>query len=156
MKTLPTVLIVDDEVRSLESLQRILVDDFEVELASNVQEAEALLETEWLQIIRCDQRKPDTTGVEFLTRVRVQWPDVIRTIISGYTGSENINALNDAGVYQSTTKPGHPHVAARFRTVPGNAAREVLPARADSMHLMGLPAGKWQHSRVTLPGGTTC
>jgi len=106
---LPTVLIVDDEVRSLESLQRILVDDFEVQVASNVQEAEALLQTEWVQIILCDQRMPETTGVEFLTRVREQWPDVIRMIISGYTDSENIiNALNDAGVYQYITKPWHP------------------------------------------------
>jgi len=106
---LPTVLIVDDEVRSLESLQRILVDDFEVQVASNVQEAEALLQTEWVQIILCDQRMPETTGVEFLTRVREQWPDVIRMIISGYTDSEDIiNALNDAGVYQYITKPWHP------------------------------------------------
>jgi len=109
MTTLPTVLIVDDEVRSLESLQRILVDDFEVNVASSVQEAEVLLQTEWVQIILCDQRMPDTTGVEFLTRVREQWPDVIRMIISGYTDSEDIiNALNDAGVYQYITKPWHP------------------------------------------------
>ena len=109
MKTLPTVLIVDDEVRSLESLERILGEDFDVKIASNVQEAEALLQTEWVQIILCDQRMPDTTGVEFLTRVREQWPDVIRMIISGYTDSEDIiNALNEAGVYQYITKPWHP------------------------------------------------
>ena len=72
-------------------------------------EAEALLQTEWVQIILCDQRMPDTTGVEFLTRVREQWPDVIRMIISGYTDSEDIiNALNEAGVYQYITKPWHP------------------------------------------------
>jgi two-component system response regulator HupR/HoxA len=109
MNTLPTVLIVDDEVRSLESLERILGEDFDVKIASNVQEAEALLQTEWVQIILCDQRMPDTTGVEFLTRVREQWPDVIRMIISGYTDSEDIiNALNEAGVYQYITKPWHP------------------------------------------------
>lgn len=109
MTSLPTVLIVDDEVRSLESLQRILVDDFEVKVAATVAEAEALLQTEWVQILLCDQRMPDTTGVEFLTRVRDQWPDVIRMIISGYTDSEDIiSALNEAGVYQYITKPWHP------------------------------------------------
>lgn len=109
MSTLPTVLIVDDEVRSLESLKRILVDDFDVRTAGNVQEAEAQLHKEWVQIILCDQRMPDITGVEFLTRVREQWPDVIRMIISGYTDSEDIiSALNDAGVYQYITKPWHP------------------------------------------------
>lgn len=109
MSTLPTVLVVDDEVRSLESLKRILADDFDVRTASNVQEAEAQLHAEWVQIILCDQRMPDVTGVEFLTRVREQWPDVIRMIISGYTDSEDIiSALNDAGVYQYITKPWHP------------------------------------------------
>lgn len=109
MSTLPTVLIVDDEIRSLESIQRILADDFDVKIASNVDEAETLLQTEWVQIILCDQRMPDTTGVEFLSKVREQWPDVIRMIISGYTDSEDIiSALNDAGVYQYITKPWHP------------------------------------------------
>lgn len=109
MSALPTVLIVDDEIRSLESLQRILADDFDVKIAVNVGEAETLLQTEWVQIILCDQRMPDMSGVEFLRRVREQWPDVIRMIISGYTDSEDIiSALNDAGVYQYITKPWHP------------------------------------------------
>ncbi len=103
------VLIVDDEVRSLESLERVLADDFDVKTAVNTGEAERLLETDWIQILLCDQRMPDTTGVEFLKKVRDQWPDVIRMIISGYTDSEDIiSALNDAGVYQYVTKPWHP------------------------------------------------
>ncbi len=109
MSILPTVLIVDDEVRSLESIKRILADEFDVKIASSVTEAETLLQAEWVQIVLCDQRMPDTTGVEFLKKVREQWPDVIRMIISGYTDSEDIiSALNDAGVYQYITKPWHP------------------------------------------------
>ena len=109
MNALPTVLIVDDEVRSLESMNRILAEEFDVKIAANVTEAEALLQTEWVQIILCDQRMPDMTGVEFLKKVREQWPDVIRMIISGYSDSEDIiSALNDAAVYQYITKPWHP------------------------------------------------
>ena len=109
MNTLPTVLIVDDEVRSLESLRRILADDFDVQIASNIAEAERILRTEWVQIILCDQRMPETTGVEFLARVREQWPEVIRMIISGYTDSEDIiSALNEAGIYHYVTKPWQP------------------------------------------------
>ncbi len=109
MNTLPTILIVDDEVRSLESLQRILFEDFDVKTATNTREAEAILASEWVQVILCDQRMPDVTGVEFLGRVREQWPDVIRMIISGYTDAEDIiSALNDAGVYQYIIKPWVP------------------------------------------------
>jgi len=109
MNTLPTILVVDDELRSLETLQRILEDDFEVKTASTINEAEQILQQEWVQIILCDQRMPEITGVEFLRRVREQWPDVIRMIISGYTDSEDIiSAVNEAGIYQYITKPWHP------------------------------------------------
>lgn len=39
MNTLPTILVVDDEVRCLETLQRILEDDFDIKIASNIDEA---------------------------------------------------------------------------------------------------------------------
>ncbi len=109
MSTQPTLLVVDDEVRSLETLQRILEDEFDVRTAETTGEAEQILRREWVQIILCDQRMPETTGVEFLSRVRDEWPDVIRMIISSYTDSEDIiSAVNDAGIYQYITKPWHP------------------------------------------------
>ncbi|WP_456404674.1 sigma-54-dependent transcriptional regulator [Thiolapillus sp.] len=108
-EVLPTLLIIDDEVRSLETLRRILEDDFDVKTASTPDEAEKILQEEWVQIVLCDQRMPDISGVEFLKQVREQWPEVIRMIISGYTDSEDIiSAINDAGIYQYITKPWHP------------------------------------------------
>ncbi|MBV2092930.1 MAG: sigma 54-interacting transcriptional regulator, partial [Candidatus Thiodiazotropha sp. (ex Ctena orbiculata)] len=109
MNSRPTVLIVDDEVRSLETLERILEDEFDIQTAENVEQARAILQNQWVQIILCDQRMPDITGVEFLKQVREQWPEVIRMIISGYTDSEDIiSAVNEAGIYQFVTKPWHP------------------------------------------------
>jgi len=107
--SLPTILVVDDEQRSLESLYRILEDDFDVRTVLTIQEAEHVLQQEWVQVILCDQRMPELTGVEFLKQVREKWPDVIRMIISGYTDSDDIiHALNDAGIYQYISKPWHP------------------------------------------------
>ncbi|MBT4888944.1 MAG: sigma-54-dependent Fis family transcriptional regulator [Rhodospirillales bacterium] len=104
-----TILIVDDEVRSLEALERNLSDEFDVKTASNVADAEDILNRDWVQIILCDQRMPETTGVEFLKEVRKKWPDVIRIIISGYTDADDIiESINDAGIYQYITKPWHP------------------------------------------------
>lgn len=109
MSELPTILVVDDEVRGLESLVRILEDDFDVKTASNTYDAESILGREWVQVILCDQRMPGISGVEFLKQVREKWPDVIRMVISGYTDSEDIiSAVNDAGIYQYITKPWHP------------------------------------------------
>ncbi|MDQ7074171.1 MAG: sigma-54 dependent transcriptional regulator [Gammaproteobacteria bacterium] len=109
MSTLPTILVVDDELRSLETLRRTLEEEFEVLTALNASEAHALLEREWVQVILCDQRMPGMSGLECLSKVRKQWPDVIRIIISGYTDSNDlIEAINQAAIYQYINKPWHP------------------------------------------------
>lgn len=43
----------------------------------------------------------------------------------------------------------------RFKAVSGSATKEILPPRAEFLHLMGLLAGKWPHSLAIQPGGTT-
>ncbi len=48
-----------------------------------------------------------------------------------------------------------PAAEARFKAIKGSAARQVLQARAEFMHLLGLLAGKWPHSLALQPGGTS-
>ena len=105
----PIVLVIDDEVRSQESLRRVLGEEFEVLTAGDAEEAESLLQREMVHAILCDQRMPGTTGVDFLKRARGLWPDTVRMIVSGYTDSEDIIAgVNEAGIYQYITKPWEP------------------------------------------------
>ena len=109
MSGTPSILVVDDEVRSLESIRRILGSRFDVHTADNVEQARAILEREWIQVLLCDQRMPDMTGIRFCEMVRDQYPDIVRMIISGYTDSEDIiDAINKGGIYQYITKPWHP------------------------------------------------
>jgi two-component system response regulator HupR/HoxA len=103
------VLVVDDERRSLESLRRVLSIEFEVICAASAAEAEAVLAGDLVQVILCDQRMPGENGVDFLKRVRDQWPEPVRVIISGYTDAEDIIAgVNEAGIFQYVTKPWDP------------------------------------------------
>jgi len=51
-------------------------------------------------------------------------------------------------------RPWFPAIEARFKAVSGGAANDMLPARAEFMHLMGLMAGKWPHTLSLQPGGT--
>jgi uptake hydrogenase large subunit len=46
-------------------------------------------------------------------------------------------------------------VQMRFQAVKGAATRQVLPARAQFLHLMGLMAGHWPHSLALQPGGSS-
>jgi two-component system, NtrC family, response regulator HupR/HoxA len=135
---LPTVLLVDDEVRSQESMRRTLEEDFRVLTASDAEQAKAVLEQHPVAVILCDQRMPGQTGVDFLKEVRERWPDTVRIVISGYTDSQDIIAgINDAGIYQYILKPWVPdHLlgtvrqAAESRSLQGSLRRMEIDLRA--------------------------
>jgi len=105
----PTVLVVDDEVLSLDTLNRTLDEEFDCRTAASAAEAERWLEQDDIRAVISDQRMPEMSGVEFLTRVRERWPEVVRMILSGYTDAEDlIDGINRAGIYQFISKPWHP------------------------------------------------
>lgn len=56
-------------------------------------------------------------------------------------------------IYQS--EAWYPGIAQRFKSGRGSASADVLPKRAEFLHIMGLLAGKWPHSLALQPGGTT-
>ncbi|GIT93024.1 sigma-54-dependent Fis family transcriptional regulator [Jannaschia pagri] len=107
--TLPTVLVVDDEPHSVAAMRMALEDDFQVLEAGNAEQAWALMEEHWVQVVLSDQRMPGKTGIELLTEMRDRWPETVRIIVTGYTESNDmIQAINEAGIYQFITKPWHP------------------------------------------------
>lgn len=108
-QALPSILVIDDEVRSLESIARAVKPHFDVHTAVNTESARVILQREWIQVVLCDQRMPETTGVSFLRQLREEYPEIVRMIISGYTDpADLIEAINEAGIYQFIPKPWHP------------------------------------------------
>jgi two-component system, NtrC family, response regulator HupR/HoxA len=107
---IPTVLLVDDEVRSIESMRRTLGEEYRVLSSCSAAEARLVLSSEEaIDVILCDQRMPGATGVEFLKEVRERWPEVVRIVVSGYTDSEDIVAgVNEAGIFRYILKPWVP------------------------------------------------
>ena len=134
MATLPSILVIDDEIRSQESLRRTLEEDFTVFIASGAQEGRTIMERESVQVVLCDQRMPEMTGVEFLREVRERWPDTVRIIISGYTETQDIIAgINEAGIYQYILKPWHPE--SLLLTVRAAAQLYDLQQQSQNMNL---------------------
>jgi len=105
----PAILLVDDEPHSLASMRMALEDEFDILTAGSADAAMTLLRDEWVQVIFCDQRMPGRTGVQLLSDVRANWPEIVRIIITGYTDPGDMaDAINAAGIYQFLTKPWHP------------------------------------------------
>lgn len=101
------ILVVDDEPGILSALRRVLRrDGYEILAASSAKEGLRILGDHDVQVILSDQRMPEMSGTEFLSRVRDLYPETIRIILSGYTDLESIaDAINRGSIYKFLTKP---------------------------------------------------
>jgi response regulator RpfG family c-di-GMP phosphodiesterase len=100
------LLIVDDELPNLRLLQRLFTPDFQCLTASSGAEAMQLLEHHDVAILISDQRMPEMTGMELLTKTARLRPHMVRILLTGYTDVETlVEALNSGLVYKYVSKP---------------------------------------------------
>jgi EAL domain-containing protein (putative c-di-GMP-specific phosphodiesterase class I)/CheY-like chemotaxis protein len=101
------ILVVDDEPSILASTRRLLRrEGYEILTAQSAREGFELLAQHEVQVILSDQRMPEMSGTEFLSRARELYPDTIRIVLSGYTDLESISdAINRGAIYKFLTKP---------------------------------------------------
>jgi two-component system, NtrC family, sensor kinase len=100
------VLFVDDDEANLVVCEAACGDDFAVLTASSAEEALSHLRREEVGVIVADQRMPGTSGVELLERVRVEYPDTVRLLITAYTDVQAaVAAINRGRVRRYLRKP---------------------------------------------------
>ncbi len=101
------LLLVDDEPNVLNALQRLLrQNDYKIIVANSGAEGLQVLEAHKVNVIISDQRMPNMTGVEFLSKVHKQWPDTVRIVLSGYADFSAVtDAINNGAIYKFFTKP---------------------------------------------------
>jgi diguanylate cyclase (GGDEF)-like protein/PAS domain S-box-containing protein len=97
-----TLLIVHDEPRSLDALQRALGGhDYRILIAGDAYEGLELLARENVQVVLSGQRMSRMSGSEFLDRVRVLHPDTVRVVISEHGDQEAVSRSPDQGELSS-------------------------------------------------------
>lgn len=103
------VLLVDDEPEILFSLQGLLRREFELHTAESGREALQLLEQHPIHVLMTDQRMPEMSGTELISRVKTLYPDIIRIVFTGYADIKAvIEAINTGSPYRYLTKPWDP------------------------------------------------
>jgi len=102
-----TLLLVDDEKNVLSSLKRLFRrSGYNILSANSGEEGLELIANNPVGVIVSDQRMPEMTGVEFLSKVKESNPETIRIILSGYTELKSITeAINKGSIYKFLTKP---------------------------------------------------
>ncbi len=103
----PRILCVDDDIRLLEGLQRVLQVDYDVVVESNPLAALRLLEHEPnFQVVLCDMKMPRLDGTQFLIRTRQILPAATRVLLTGVGNlAALVTAVNEGGVFRFLTKP---------------------------------------------------
>ncbi len=104
----PRVLCVDDDVKILRSLQRTLTaHGLDVVCSSCTAEANAILKRVDIQVIVCDQQMPGQSGLDFLTEILQQKPDLIAFMLSGRVAGLVMAEqwANEIGVRRIFSKP---------------------------------------------------
>ena len=103
----PTVLVLDDEENILRALERLLrPEGYRILTADRPQEAFELLAREPVQVVISDQRMPEMDGVEFLSRIKEIYPDIVRIALSGYADLDTVTeAVNRGWIFRFITKP---------------------------------------------------
>ena len=103
------LLIVDDEPNVCDSVHDLLRREFRVLKANSAEEGYRLMQEEEVHIVMSDQRMPQISGVELLTKVKSRYPHAIRMLFTGFADIESIiAAINQGHVFQFLKKPWQP------------------------------------------------
>jgi class 3 adenylate cyclase len=128
----PTVLIVDDETRVLDSLEALLAMDYRVLRAERPEAALELIAREPVALVISDQRMPGMSGTDLLARCRELAPETVRVLLTAFTDAEALmQSINAANIYHFILKPWDP--TELTHTVRRGVERHLLSAEREQL-----------------------
>jgi CheY-like chemotaxis protein len=118
-----TVLCVDDEIRVLQALERLMRDRYRVLTAPGGAAGVDLLNRDpSISIVLSDMRMPEMDGAQFLSKAQAVRPSAIRILLTGHADTDAaIRAINEGQIFRFITKPCTPD---RLKQVLEDAQRQ--------------------------------
>jgi len=103
------ILIIDDDKDICLTLSRFLIkNDYQVEIAGNGEDGLQILRNHSIDLILCDYRLPDYTGLEVLQKIKILSPKSAVVIITGYSDVRTAVDTFKYGASDYVTKPLFP------------------------------------------------
>ena len=105
-----TILLVDDEPHVLAGLRRgFRKEPYEILYATSVDQALVYLRAKTVDVVIADHDMPAMRGTAFLAKIRQEFPETIRMMLTGKPTLEvAIQAINEGAIHRFFTKPCHP------------------------------------------------
>src|SRR5258707_5903649 len=145
MHTEPILIIDDDEVllRALSQTIELRMSTVNVEIVTSAQEALRLLQKHRYSAIISDIKMPGMDGLELLTHVQEQYPDIPVLLITGYHNRKMALQALQAGAYDYIRKPieRDDFVAALSRALSTYQLRQQIKAQQSLLERYALSYG---------------
>ena len=101
------ILFVDDEPNVTNALKHTLrKGKYDILTANSADEALAILGQEAVDVVVSDEQMPGMSGSELLAKIRREYPDTVRIILTGQASLDAaVRAINKGEIYRFLTKP---------------------------------------------------
>ncbi|MBS1156562.1 MAG: response regulator [Proteobacteria bacterium] len=101
------ILLVDDEPNVTKALSRVFRrENYEIMTAGNATEALAQMRQNPVQVVICDYQMPGMNGSELLRRIKADFPETIRIMLTGQADTSAVmGAINEGAVFKFILKP---------------------------------------------------
>ena len=101
------ILVVDDELPIVHSIQRLLRKiDCSVQTACDYDSAIDRLSNNVIDIVISDVRMPGKTGIDLFKTMNNKWPSIERILMTGFFDIHDIvDAINNGHIYSYISKP---------------------------------------------------
>jgi len=101
-----SILYIDDEKINLDSFSFIFNKEYDIYTALSTFEGYQILQENEICLVITDQKMPNETGLDFIERIKGEFPDIIYIVVTGYADADLIlDAFNNKGIYRFVTKP---------------------------------------------------
>ena len=101
-----SILYIDEVEQNLISFKSTFSQEYHINTATSGRAGLEIMEQKTIQLVITDQRMPDMSGIEFLEKILILYPDCMRMIMTGISDKDDIiQAINKGNIYRYVAKP---------------------------------------------------